>query len=304
MKPESLVLPALAVLLVACATVGPPAPSSPPVGAGFSHADFEAFLRRHVDEEGRLDYAAVASDRTDLDRYLTQLAGVSPDSDPERFPTDRDRLAYWLNAYNASVISLVLAHYPIASVMDVRPPLPFRFLPSGAGFFVFHRVMLGGRRVTLYGLEHRIIRRRFQDPRIHFALNCASRGCPRLPATAFSSTALEKQLESESRSFVADEQNARVDAQARTLYLSSIFDWFEEDFTHWLAEHRPGVKRSLRSYVLLYASESKGASIRECSDCRLAFVPYDWALNDQRERRSESAMDRRDETASRPSANR
>ncbi len=280
MKAAACVVGALA-LLAACTPVGPRTSPAPPTEAGFSHADFDAFLSRHVDAEGRVDYERAASDRADLDRYLARLAALSPDSHPERLRTESDRLAYWLNAYNASVISLVLAHHPISSVNDVQPPFPLRFLPEGAGFFVFRRVVLGGKRLTLYGLEHRVIRPRFLEPRVHFALNCASRGCPRLPARAFSPAGLEAELEREARRFVAEERNVRVDAEARRLYLSSLFDWFEEDFTRWLAKRRPELERSLRGYVLLYASGEKESALRDCTDCELAFVPYDWSLNGQ-----------------------
>ena len=196
----------------------------------FSHADFDRFLRRHVDAAGRIDYVRVLTDRADLDRYRAALAKTSPDRDPERFSTEAARLAYWLNAYNASVIGLVLDHYPISSVQDVRAPWLFRFLPAGAGFFVFRGVTLGGRRTTLYGVENRIIRRRFSDPRVHFALNCASASCPRLPAEAFLPERLEEQLARETEFFLSDPHHVRLDAKAKILFLSSIFEWYENDF--------------------------------------------------------------------------
>ena len=182
----ALVCGALTAGCLTPAGVGPP-PERPTEGdaAVFSHDDWDGFLARHVDDEGRVDYAAAGQDRDDLDRYLRALAEVSPDSAPERFPEEADRLAYWINAYNATVIDRVLAHHPIASVQDVRAPWLFRWLPAGAGFFVFERFSLGGRKTQLYALENGLIRKRFAEPRIHFALNCASTSCPRLPAEAF-----------------------------------------------------------------------------------------------------------------------
>ena len=282
MSARAPILGALA-LLVACTTVHPPVPPSAPANAGFSHEDFDAFLLRFVNDRGRVDYTAALANRADLDRYLAQLAAVSPDSHPQRFPGEHDRLAYWLNAYNTSAISILLAHYPISSVNDVRPPRVFFFLPGRAGFFLFRRVVLGGKRTTLYSLENGLVRKRFLEPRVHFALNCAAKSCPRLPARAFTGPDLEAQLERETRRFVAEDRNVRFDPARRTLYLSSIFKWYEEDFTRWLAERRPGAERSLRGYVLLYLPETKAAPIRDCADCEVEFVRYDWGLNDQRD---------------------
>ena len=251
--------------------------------APFSHADFAAFLARHVDDEGRVDYVAASADRADLDRYLAAVAVASPDRTPERFPTEDARLAYWINAYNASVISVVLAHYPIESVQDVRAPLVLRWLlPRGAGFFGFERLTFGGATTSLYYLEHRVIRKRFAEPRVHFALNCASRGCPRLPPTPFTAEGLSEELERETREFFAETRNARFDPEARTLHLSSILDWFEGDFMRWLETEHPTRTPSLLEYVRLHAPSALRDQLAGCDDCAVAFVPYDWSLNDRR----------------------
>ena len=273
---------ALFLALGACTTVRPPLPGPEPGSVrAFSYGDFDAFLRRTVDDLGQVDYAAAAADRADLDRYLGQLAAVSPDSHPALFPTPADRLAYWINAYNASVISLVLAYYPIASVTDVRAPFPLRFLlPRPAGFFVFQRVELGGVAMSLYHLETGLVRERFADPRIHFALNCASAGCPRLPAEAFTPDALEAQLERETRRFLGEPRNVRVNGDTQTLHLSAIFDWYDDDFTDWLAQVHPDEEPTLASYVRVAAPAGTAEALRRCAGCRVEFVPYDWSLND------------------------
>ena len=144
-------------------------------------------------------------------------------------------------------------------------------LPDGAGFFFFQRITLGGRKTSLYALENTIVRGRFDEPRIHFALNCASIGCPRLPAEAFVPERLEAQLARETARFLAEPRNVTVDAAAGELRLSSIFDWYVEDFPP-----------SLREWVHAHAAPTLRREIEACPDCRVAFVPYDWALNDQR----------------------
>lgn len=269
----------LALLLEAgCTTLEPPGPAAvPPAPERFSHEHFDRVVRRHVDAEGRVDYAALQGDRADLDAYQRLLAAYSPDSHPEMFPTREDDLAYWINAYNASAIVAVLAYYPIAGVGDVKPPLLLRFLPDKSGFFVFQRFTFGGSTTNLYVLEHRVIRARYREPRVHFALNCASRSCPRLPARAFTAAGLEAELDRETRRFFAEERNLRVDHAERAVHLSSILDWYESDFTDAL----PGDDATLTAYAALYAPPDVAAELARAGDYEVRFVPYDWRLNDQ-----------------------
>ncbi len=270
-------------LLASCASIGPRVPlprstATPPLDF---HRDLDSFLRRHVDADGRVDYRAASVDRADLDRYVAQLARISPDSHRDWFPTDADRLAYWINAYNAFVIHLVLHYYPITSVRDIRPPVPFFFLPRLAGFFVFQRVTLGGRETSLRALEDGVIRGRFSEPRVHFALNCASRSCPRLPNRGFTPAGLDTELEREAGRFVAEERNVRIDVAGGTLFLSSIFRWYEADFADCVKGHRAGEEATLRRYLRPYLSETQAAQLHACARCRVEFVPYDWGLNDR-----------------------
>jgi hypothetical protein len=219
----------VAGLLFGCTTLPvrhlPPAtsPSTEPSSQLFCHADWATFLARHVDHRGRLNYSAAATDRADLDRYISAVAARSPDTSPASFPDREHRLSYWLNAYSAWVMQAVLAHYPIRSVRDVRPSLVHRLLPKGTGFFLLQRIRLGGQRTSLYYLENQIVRKRFGEPRIHFALNCASGGCPRLPTGPFEAEGLDDTLNRETRYFVSEKRNVRADLEARTVQLSSIF---------------------------------------------------------------------------------
>ncbi len=244
------------------------------------HADLGAFLAHHHGGGGRIAYAAAARDSADLDRYLARLRKVSPDSDPGAFPSDAHRLAYWINAYNAWAIRFVLDHYPIRSVNDVRPPLLLRWLPQGAGFFYLQRAELGERKQNLYNLENRLVRRRFAEPRIHFALNCASLGCPELPRRPFSAAGLEAELTRETARFLADPNNYRLDLEARVVSLSSIFDWYERDFTSWVSRNQPQLASTLTSWLGAHLAEDERRALASCADCRIEFLSYDWSLND------------------------
>ncbi len=250
----------------------------------FSHDDFTRLLSRFVNDQGRVDYTALQNDARDLERYYLLLSTYSPDSHPDLFPTAQSKLAYWLNAYNAAVIKTVLTYYPISSVGDIRPPLLFFFLPHKSGFFLFQRVTFGGETTSLYFLEHRVIRTRFADPRIHFALNCASGGCPRLPRQAFTAEQVDEQLDHEARRFLAEERNLVIDHENKIVSLSSIFQWYESDFLTWLQHQFPGRKATLLDYVALYVSAEKAEELQRAASYAVRFLPYDWRLNDQRGR--------------------
>lgn len=270
----------LCAALLACTTIRPPGPAPEPPDAGgpFSHALFERVLARFVDERGRVDYAALSRDRGDFDRYYALVAEVGPDTHPARFPSAAHRLAYWINAYNAAVLGAVLAYYPLVRVTDVGPPRLLFFLPREAGFFVFQRVRISGDWMSLYHLENGIVRKRFADPRIHFALNCASASCPRLPRIPFLPERLEQQLDREARRFVAEERNVRVDLARRRVELSRIFEWYEGDFLRW--QEARGASPSLLGYLEPLLPAAKRRALERCVDCRLEFLPYDWRLND------------------------
>jgi len=280
------------LLVAGCATTVEPPPALPAPGA-FSHAELDRVQARFVDAHGLVDYRALAQDRADLDAYYRRVAGVSPRSHPRLFPEREDELAYWINAYNALVLVTVLEHYPIASVGDVPAPLLLRPLLWGnaslAGFFVFRELRLGGETLNLYDLENEIIRS-YGEPRIHFAINCASLGCPELPQHAFHADRLDAELAREARHFFADPEKLRIDHEARAIRLSPILDWFEKDFTDWLEQERPGSGAELLDYVRLHLAPERRAELDAAREAgyTVHFLEYDWSLND-RARSSDAA---------------
>jgi hypothetical protein len=248
----------------------------------FSHQDFERVLQGFVDDQGLVDYAALKNNPRDLERYYLFLSTYSPDSHPTLFPGKQSKLAYWINAYNASAIKIVLTYYPISSVRDIKPPTILFFLPEKTGFFAFQRVSFGGKTTNLYYLENGVIRKRFSDPRVHFALNCAALGCPRLPRRVFTNDRLDEQLDREAREFLAEERNLRVDHHEKTIYISSIFKWYKSDFLNWYRESFPQQEATLLNYMTLYLPGEKINEIRGlAASYRVRFIPYDWRLNDR-----------------------
>lgn len=242
------------------------------VEAAFRHDLLDSVLTRRVDEAGGVDYAGLALQRDGLDRYVTALASCSPRNCPDRFPTRGDRLAYWINAYNAFVLRGVLDALPIVSVADVEGGLD--------GFFRQQRFVAGGDSLSLDDIENRIIRPTFRDPRIHFAVNCGAASCPALDRRAYRAADLEAHLERQAHRFAADP--VHVGWEEGHLRLSRIMDWYGEDFVKWFPAHaRPTRDRAptLIDYVRLYAPAALVQHLSTGAEVAIVFDEYDWALN-------------------------
>ena len=272
----------LFLLFLSGCTVINPIPVDEPlaVSNSFSHDRYKVVLTNYVDEHGRVDYAGLKLQPENLELYYDSITRYSPDSHPELFPGKPYELAYWINAYNAGVLKTVLTYYPIKSVLEVKNPALLFFFPDNAGFFYFQRLTFGGATTSLYYIENEVIRKRYGEPRIHFALNCASIGCPLLPRTPFTGADLDSQLDSETRKFLAEQRNFYIDHDKKTIFLSSIFKWYEEDFTEWYQERYPLSTPSLLDYIELYLSKKQQAAVdRARATYSIDFIPYDWRLN-------------------------
>ncbi len=235
----------------------------------FSHDDLGRVLHRFVDEEGLVNYRGLAQDREDLDRYLATVEEVGPESRPELFLSRDHQLAYYLNAYNAQVLAGVLEKGP-----DISSA--WGWSQSGAGFFVGRKIRVDGKTLNLKKLEDQEVRERFQDPRVHAALNCASGGCPRLPREPFEAERLDAQLGAAMKEFVLTERACSVEEASRTVRLSKIFSWFEEDFLDY--ETKQG---NTEPRLLDYLNRYRPQQAQIPRDFSVRFQPYDKSLNQQ-----------------------
>ncbi|MDJ0871767.1 MAG: DUF547 domain-containing protein [Gammaproteobacteria bacterium] len=242
-------------LVAGCATTVrvPEAPAVEPEAAAETWA---RVLDQHVDSLGRVNFQALAEAPADLHIYVSYLARVSPWSQPSLFPDRASELAYHINAYNA-----------LAMFNVVEAGVPDSLAGTGKlSFFVLRRVTVGGRELSLYAYENKIIRP-LGEERIHFALNCMVVACPRLPRKPFQADLLDTQLERETRRFFNESRNLQVDAGERRVRLSEIMKFYTEDFT----DRAPS--------LVAYANRYVEPDIPE--DYRVEFIPYDWTVNRQ-----------------------
>ncbi len=233
-----------------------------------SHHAWDALLKKHVavldgGKASQMRYAAMAQDRAALKGYLEEISSVT-EADFERW-TPPQQTAFLINAYNAFMVAKILMRYPdIKSVWDFGRlfgnPFKDRF------FALFQKPF------SLDEIEHETLRKKFREPRLHYALNCASVGCPMLREEAYAAHRLERQLEEQAVRFLSDRTRNRL-ARGK-LEVSRIFDWYQEDF-----EPRPAY---FARYAKLLSDDVAGQGMIAQGTAPLSFLEYDWALNEER----------------------
>jgi hypothetical protein len=234
--------------------------------ADIDHSSFGTLLAKYADERGQVAYAewkASTADVQALHTYLAALGGADLESPAPRTAV----LAFWINAYNALTLAGVLHLYPMASIRDHAARL--------VGFNVWKDVKLhvGGRAFSLDDIEHDILRV-MGEPRVHFALVCASNGCPLLRNRAYTSGRLDAELDANARAFFERPESLRVNPDERVVELSELLKWYGEDF----ADSPAGQIAALRRFFPTNADWSW----LDDSEVRVEYLPYDWKLNDRR----------------------
>ncbi len=210
-------------------------------------------LQRHVDETGWVSYSGFRNDSALLNNYLHSISANAPEAD---WSNDQ-KLAYWINAYNAFTVKLIIDHYPVRSIKEIKRGVPFVNSVWDIRF-----IEIGGRKMSLNHIEHDVLRKEFEEPRIHFAIVCASVSCPKLRNEPYRAFDLERQLQEQAIDFVNDPRKNRF--QANRILVSPIFNWFKKDFTR---------KNTLVGFLNMFAQERLGTGTK------LEFMEYDWNLN-------------------------
>lgn len=242
----------LLLLFTACFGTEKPLPPTPAP----SHAIWDALLKKHVSDAGNVNYKGLLKEKAKLKEYLDILSA----SNPSDKWSEKERLAFWINAYNAFTVDLILQHYPVESIKDIGSKIKIPFV-STAWDIKF--IKIGGKEYDLNSIEHSVLRKQFDEPRIHFAINCASYSCPKLLNEAFTADKLESQLQKTAKDFVNDKSKNKI--TATSLELSQIFNWYKGDFTK---------NKTLIAYIQQYTS------VKISPKAKVSHLEYDWSLNE------------------------
>ena len=212
----------------------------------FNHSQWNTFLQKHVSENGNVDYEGILKDKQNLTDYISELS----ENTPKQTDSKETQLAFWINTYNALTIDLILRHYPVKSIKDIKNPWEQRLWKFGEKW------------LNLNDIEHKILRK-MNEPRIHFAIVCASVSCPKLQNEAFEASKLETQLTEATKAFLED--NNRNNIQENNVELSKIFQWFSKDFKQ---------DGSLIDFINTYSD------IEIASNAKIRYKDYNWNLNE------------------------
>ncbi len=246
----------LGIFILVLGLVGCTASKAGTTSSPVSHKLWNNLLSKYVSSSGLVDYKGFKADSVKLNEYLEVLSSNPPDN--EKWSKD-ERLAYWINAYNAFTVQLIVRNYPCNSIKDLGGKVYKINTPWDIKF-----IEIGGKKYDLNNIEHAMIRREFDESRIHFALNCASISCPPLRNEAYTAEKLDAQLTSQTATFIANKEQNNLSSEKAQL--SKIFSWYKGDFEKtgtWI------------DFVNRY-SETKISEKTE-----IIFVDYNWGLNEQ-----------------------
>jgi hypothetical protein len=223
------------------------------------HTAFTSLLKKNVNAQGMVNYKALATDQAPLNNYLNTLS----QNEPAKNWSVNEKLAFWINTYNAYTIKLILDYYnggKLKSIKDIGTIIPIPRINDG---WSKKFIKIGSKTLSLNNIEHDIIRKQFAEPRIHAALVCAAKSCPKLRSEAYLPSQLSGQLDDQMRDFINDPSKNIVKANAATI--SPIFDWYGADFTK---------TKPMAEWLNKYAKTKIN------SDSKITFGDYNWDLNE------------------------
>ena len=224
-----------------------------------SHEIFDKLLKKNVTANGKVNYNSFIVDSLELTKYLRLISATPPD---EKTWSRYEQMAYWINAYNAYTIKLIIKYYPIKSIKDIGSSIQFPFVntPWDIKF-----IMIGKEKMDLNNIEHGNLRKKFDDPRVHMALVCASKSCPILLNEAYDPKRLDDQFAKQTKAFLTDPFRNKMLVEKPQL--SMIFKWYGMDF------NKNG--GSVRDFI------NKYSDVKIKPEAKISYVDYDWGLNEQ-----------------------
>lgn len=218
-------------------------------GEKIDYSIWQSLLQKNVLANGKVNYKGFKSDISKLNTFLRKLSNTKITSSW----TKNDKIAYWINVYNAYTVKLVLNNYPISSIKEIDRPWKTEFFP------------INGKLMSLHQVEHDILRS-YGEPRIHFAINCASRSCPRLLQIPYTADNLTKLLDRQTKEFINDEFYNTITEYS--VNVSNIFNWYKKDF------------KETHGTVVNFINQYSNVTIGNQKD--KGYKPYDWTLNEQK----------------------
>jgi hypothetical protein len=249
----------------------------------FTYNNYAAALKVYVNDEGMVNYAELKKHPEKLNAFLGALATL------ERQTYDnwkeREKIAFWVNAYNSLTLKAILENYPIRSSFFRSLKFPKNSIRQIPGVWDKLQFVVMGRKITLNEIEHKILRVKFDKPRIHMALVCAAMSCPPLRNEPYQPEKLDKQLDDQSRKFMSNTMKFKMDKEKNRVYLSVIFKWFGGDFvkkfkpTEGFADHKEAQRASL-NFISRYLNENDAQYLKD-SKYKIEYLDYDWTLNQQ-----------------------
>lgn len=250
---------------------------------GFDFSDYDSVLKTFVNEKAMVSYKKLKARPQRLEAFVLALGKVSPETYGKW--SDKHKIAFWLNAYNGLTLKAIIDNYPIkASFFRSRiwPKNSIRQIP---GVWDKTKFKVMGTSVTLGHVEHEILRKKFNEPRIHVAMVCAAMGCPPLRREPYEGDKLDEQLDDQARRFLGDSTKFRIDRSAGVVYLSEILKWFAEDFVNkYGPKKNVGGHDEKESAVLNFIAPYLDPAQRDyvlAGDFKIEYVDYDWSLNEQ-----------------------
>jgi len=250
---------------------------------GFSNDEYSSVLAADVDDYGMVNYKGLKAKRGELDSFAASMAAL----DPNVFAkwSDKRKIAFWINAYNAFTLIAIINNYPIKSTFLGRRLYPGNSIRQIDGVWDELKFRVMGRDMTLDEIEHENLRRYFNEPRIHMALVCAAMGCPSLRNEPFTEEHLDAQLDDQTRRLLGNPLKFRIDREKNRVYLSSIFKWFGTDFEKKYGTDVIVSGNTTEKAVLNYVSkylEEKDRQYMRTAKYNVGYLSYDWSLNEQK----------------------
>jgi hypothetical protein len=253
--------------------------------SNFSYESYSKTLADHMNENGRVNYKKLKENRVEFMTFLRALESLERES--YELWSQEEKIAFWINAYNALTLEAILKNYPIKSTFFRSLTFPKNSIRQIPGVWDTMTFVVMGKDITLDAIEHGVLREEFQEPRIHMALVCAAKGCPPLRQEPYNGEALSEQLNDQASRFLSDKKNFFIDKKKGVVYLSSIFKWYREDFftsessDERLEGYKPREKAVL-NFIFRYLSE-EDSKFLAMGPLLVKYLKYDWELNEQEE---------------------